>query len=476
MKRKLLCLTALVTAGLLVTSVSAESGLADIADGVGGSEVFTAPDPAGNSFEADPEAEPAGDLFEADPEAEPEGDSFEPGVVTGAPSSLYGEGPDVLPQAFAAELPDEELQTVSCPEMGFSLKCLPEYVTAYDDAEGVTIYTENEGYIPYVMVYSSGDVLDPVEYIEEMFTPHIIDQYGPNLISYDEYDTYAIGGKQVAAGIYSYFLQGYIIDLIRVYDVIDGRGVSFTAKYIQDEREATLNALDLAVSSYVSDPSYYENGGTLPQPEGPQTDAPQPEGTQTDAPQPEGPQTDAPQPEEPQIDVPQPEGPQTEEPQPEITEPEPETQKSGDIGKLVGYHNDIKGFSFNCPEGISARTSDYGSSIVEVTDMGFPFILVSYNDWSNDGESYLNTIAKNATDGKMIVNAPVGPSPVEGNPGMYALMYSFMEGDKEIRVTSFTEEFDNGFMYFEARYYPDSDPELLSTVLATLLSSAQPDA
>ena len=444
MKRKLLCLTALVTAGLLVTSVSAESGLADIAAGVGGSEVFTAPDPAGNSFEADPAAEPAGDMFEAVPEAEPveadpavpAGDPFEPGAVTGAPSSLYGEGPDVLPQAFAAELTGEELQTVSCPEMGFSLKCLPEYVTAYDDAEGVTIYTENEGYIPYVMVYSSGDVLDPVEYIEEMFTPHIIDQYGPNLISYDEYDNYAIGGKQVAAGIYSYFLQGYIIDLIRVYDVIDGRGVSFTAKYIQDEREATLNALDLAVSSYVSDPSYYDNGGTLPQPE----------------------------------------GPQTEEPQPEITGPEPETQESGNFGKPVGYHNDIKGFSFSCPEGISARTSDYGSSIVELTDTGFPFILVSYNDWSNDGESYLNTIAKNATEGKMIVNAPVGPSPVEGNPGMYALMYSFMEGAKEIRVTSFTEEFDNGFMYFEARYYPDSDPALLSNVLATLLSSAQPDA
>ena len=428
MKRKLLCLTALVTAGLLVTSVSAESGLADIADGVGGSEVFTAPDTVGNSFEAVPAAGPADDPFDI-------------GAVGGAPSSLYGEGPDVLPQAFAAELSRQDLQTVSCPEMGFSLKCLPEYVTTYDDSEGVTIYTENEGYIPYVMVYSSGDVLDPVEYIEEMFTPHIIEQYGSDLISYDEYDHYAIGGKQVAAGIYSYFLQGYIIDLVRIYDVIDGRGVSFTAKYIQDERETTLNALDLAVSSFVSDPYYYDNQGTLPQPETPQ----------------------------PEITDPEP-------PQPEITDPEPETQTSGDTGEAVGYHNDIKGFSFSCPEGISARTSDYGSSIVELTDTGFPFILVSYNDWSNDGESYLNTIAKNATDGKTIVNEPVGPSPVEGNPGMYALMYSFMENDKEIRVTAFTEEFDNGFMYFEARYYPDSDPELLSNVLAVLLSSAQPDA
>jgi len=142
----------------------------------------------------------------------------------------------------------------------------------------------------------------------------------------------------------------------------------------------------------------------------------------------------------------------------------------------VSYHNDVKGFSFSCPEGISARTSDYGSTIVELTDTGFPFILASYNDWSNDGEAYLNTIAKNATEGKTIVNEPVGPQPVEGNPGMYALMYSFEDGGKEIRVTCFTEEFDNGFMYFEARYYPDSDPELLSNVLAVLLSSTQPDA
>ena len=420
MKKKLLCLTALVTAGLLVTSVSAESGLADIAAGVGGSEVFTAQEPVENSFEA--------------------------GAMADAPSSLYGEGPDVLPQAFAAEAPGQELQTVSCPQMGFSLQCLPEYVTAYDDAEGITIFTENEGYIPYVMVYSSGDILDPVEYIEEMFTPHIVEQYGPDLISYDTYDHFAIGGKQVAAGIYSYFLQGYIIDLVRIYDVIDGRGVSFTAKYIQDEREATLNALDLVVASFVSDPYYYENGGTVPQPE---------------TPQPEGPQTEAPQPETPQDDTP---------------ESEPVTQAPDDAAGLVSYHNDVKGFSFSCSEGISARTSDYGSTIVELTDTGFPFILASYNDWSNDGEAYLNTIAKNATEGKTIVNEPVGPQPVEGNPGMYALMYSFEDGGKEIRVTCFTEEFDNGFMYFEARYYPDSDPELLSNVLAVLLSSVQPDA
>ena len=415
MKKKLMCLTALVTAGLLVTSVYAESGLADIAAGVGGSEVFAASERVENSFEA--------------------------GNAAGAPSSLYGEGPDVLPQAFAADMPADELQTVSCPEMGFSLKCLPEYITSYDEAGGITIYTENEGYIPYVMVYSSGDVLDPVEYIKEMFTPHIIDQYGSDLISYDEYDNYAIGGKQVAAGIYTYSLQGCIVDLVRIYDVIDGRGVSFTAKYIEDEREATLSALDLAVSSFVSDPYYYEYGGTLPQPEDPQI-----------------------------------EGPQTEAPQPDTTEPASSPQSPEETAGLVNYHNDIKGFSFSCPEGISARTSDYGSSIVEMSDTGFPFILVSYNDWSTDGEAYLNTIAKNATDGKNIVNEPVGPSPVEGNPGMYALMYSFEEDGKEYRVTCFTEEFDNGFMYFEARYYPESDPQLLSNVLAVLLSSAQPDA
>ena len=234
--------------------------------------------------------------------------------------------------------------------------------------------------------------------------------------------------------------------------------MTFTAKYIQDEREATLKALNLAVASFVSDPYHYENGGTQPQSEGTQPEGPKAEEPQSEERQPGGP-----------------EGSQSEGPAADNSETEQGPKASENSAGAVSYHNDIKGFSFSCPEGISVRTSEYGSTIINLSDDGFPFILASYNDWSNDGESYLSTISKNAFDGKTIVNEPVGPSPVEGNPGMYALMYSFMEGGKEIRVTCFTEEFDNGFMYFEARYYPDSDPELLSNVLAVLLSSTQPD-
>ena len=152
-----------------------------------------------------------------------------------------------------------------------------------------------------------------------------------------------------------------------------------------------------------------------------------------------------------------------------------ESDPAGVVDGVVMYHNDVKGFSFGCPEGVSARTSEYGSSIVKLSDTGVPFILVSYNDRSDDAEAYLNIISQNALESKTIVNEPEGPAPVEANPGMYALTYSYTEDGTEYRVTCFTEECENGFMYFEARYYPYSDSDMLSDVFNVVLATADPD-
>lgn len=142
----------------------------------------------------------------------------------------------------------------------------------------------------------------------------------------------------------------------------------------------------------------------------------------------------------------------------------------------VVVKNTEQGFSFLLPNTAFARTSDYGSTLVDLyPDIHVPFVLVAYYDWSTDGAGYLETIAKNAVINNTIVNEPKGPESVEGNPGMYALTYSFLSSGTEMQVTCFTEEFDEGFMYFETRYYNDSDQALISDVLATILSTAQPD-
>ena len=153
---------------------------------------------------------------------------------------------------------DVGLQIISCPEQGFSTLCSADYSCTFNSRDGVTIYTEYEGSIPYVLVYCSEDwIAETAEYIHEQYTPYMQKQYGENLVSYEEYDHYSIGGRDMAAGIYTYRLQGYLIDMIRAYDVQNGPTVAFTAKYIRGQGEATLAALDEAVAYYRPWANYY---------------------------------------------------------------------------------------------------------------------------------------------------------------------------------------------------------------------------
>ena len=167
-------------------------------------------------------------------------------------------------QAFAAETA-APTQVVSCTEQGFSVLCDKEYVWNYSQRDGITIYTEYEGSIPYVLVFRSEDwIVDAADYIEEQFTPHMQKKYGGDLVAYAEYEHYNIGGRDLAAGLYTYRLQGYLIDMVRAYDVQDRQTVVFTAKYIRGQGAATMEALDQAVASYRPDAEYYSKTAKYP--------------------------------------------------------------------------------------------------------------------------------------------------------------------------------------------------------------------
>ena len=150
-------------------------------------------------------------------------------------------------------------QVISCPEMEFSTLCDSAYKWNYSARDGITIYTGRPGSIPYVLVYRMEDwIVDIADYVREQYTPHMRKQYGADLVSAEEYDSYEIAGRQLAAGVYTYKLQGYLIDMIRAYEVRDRHTVVYTAKYIRDRGEATLAALEQAVAGYRPDPDYYD--------------------------------------------------------------------------------------------------------------------------------------------------------------------------------------------------------------------------
>ena len=164
--------------------------------------------------------------------------------------------------AYAAEDggDDGRMQIVSCPEQGFATLCAPEYSWSFDEADGVTIYTEHEGSIPYVLVYCGDDLIaDAESLVSEQFTPYMRKKYGKDLVACEEYDALELGGRTMAAGVYTYKLKGYLIDCIRAYENVNGHTVAYTAKYIRGKGEATLKALDQAVQFYRPFADYYSS-------------------------------------------------------------------------------------------------------------------------------------------------------------------------------------------------------------------------
>ncbi len=170
-------------------------------------------------------------------------------------AALAGVSAAPAPQASAAPTAvDDGLTPVACPQLGFSMKVDPANSWAYEEGTGVYIYTEHEGSIPYAIVYHVGDVIaEPLEYIREQFTPHMQKDYGDDLVAINELEVYDIGGRQLPAGLYTYRLQGHLVDMLRIYDITQGGTFIYTAKYLDAQGEATLKALDTAIRSLTLD-------------------------------------------------------------------------------------------------------------------------------------------------------------------------------------------------------------------------------
>ena len=147
------------------------------------------------------------------------------------------------------------LAQIACPELGFTTMADPAYDWDYQEGTGVTIYTEHKGSIPYVTVWQSEDLLgEPFEFIREQYTPFIAQKYGSDLIYSQEIEAYAVGGKTLPAGVYTYSVQGTNVEMVRIYDSTGDRTVIYTAKYLQQgEAAPTLSALNNAVRYFRAD-------------------------------------------------------------------------------------------------------------------------------------------------------------------------------------------------------------------------------
>lgn len=154
---------------------------------------------------------------------------------------------------------------VSCPEQGFSTLTSTQVGAKFVEGDGMYIYTEEYGYIPYAQLYVMADPPSDLHaYFDNTFTPYMQQQYGGDLIAIQELGDTTLGGRPVVAAKYAYRLQGYVIEMLRAYDNRDGRTLIYTAKYFQGEGDATLAALEEAVANYQPDADYYYNASGAP--------------------------------------------------------------------------------------------------------------------------------------------------------------------------------------------------------------------
>lgn len=103
------------------------------------------------------------------------------------------------------------------------------------------------------MVYQSNNlIVEDYEYLKEQYTLHMKEVYGDDLITYSEYENFAIGGRLLPLGRYSYRVKDQSVTMLRVIDSSGKRTVVYTAKYLTDKGADTMAALDAAVASFQS--------------------------------------------------------------------------------------------------------------------------------------------------------------------------------------------------------------------------------
>ncbi len=172
------------------------------------------------------------------------------------------------PVSAKAGEPGQDLSLVVCEEQDFStLSCL-DFGQQYVEGEGLYVYTKTYDSIPYVLIQKANyHGTDTEDYFGNYFSPKIENKYGSDLMGEIEYGDFQTGGKELAAVRYIYRLGQYVVHMIHLVDVREDADVYYTVKFLQDQEEDSLAALDSIVANYQPDADAYTWKGDGPAPQ-----------------------------------------------------------------------------------------------------------------------------------------------------------------------------------------------------------------
>jgi len=141
----------------------------------------------------------------------------------------------------------------------FCTKYSKDYSYLWDEECGIVIYPETTGSIPYVMVWRSYDNDSTAADLHEADASEFYFEYGNDLLAASDPTTYSIAGKNLSGAEYQYMVGEYKVTLLRLIDETPKTGyVLYTAKYLDDSKEKTLEALEVAIENYQLGKDFYE--------------------------------------------------------------------------------------------------------------------------------------------------------------------------------------------------------------------------
>ena len=117
---------------------------------------------------------------------------------------------------------------------------------------GLRIWGETEGYVPNVQIWVREKKLsDPAKYMYETYTDYMKETYAERLVAVTQHEVYETGGKQLTGVSYVYKgNSGATINQVHLVEIREDGDVEYNARYLNEQRDATLAILDTAVRYY----------------------------------------------------------------------------------------------------------------------------------------------------------------------------------------------------------------------------------
>ena len=147
---------------------------------------------------------------------------------------------------------DDGLEDARCEEAGFTTKMPAGHTTTYQKDGSFRIWLGEEGYVPNVQIQRRQKKLNnPENYVKNVYTDYMKETYGDRLVGTSLHEYYEAGGKRLLGATYIYKgSSGATINQVHLVEVRDDGDVEYNARFLNDDREATLAALDVAVRYY----------------------------------------------------------------------------------------------------------------------------------------------------------------------------------------------------------------------------------